>query len=73
MTPMEYNQKETDRQAGLFYRRQMDEARFGSPITLRPVETPLVRPHASLFGTKAERDAFADQKLAEERRNPITP
>lgn len=49
MTPMEYAQKETDRQAGLHYQRMMDRARFGSPFA------------ADLFdlGTAAARDVAA--------------
>lgn len=48
----------------------MNRAAFRAP---RPVETLLVRPHAALFGTKTERDAFADKKLAEERAKNSAP
>lgn len=32
-TPSEYLQRETDRQRGAHDRRQMDKARFGSPLS----------------------------------------
>lgn len=69
---MEQRQRETDRQAGLFYRHEMDKARFAEHSVVihvpRVVSEP-VRVSPALLGTKAERDAFADRMLAAERAN----